>query len=161
LGVRARGIALASLALGLAALPGPALAQLQSSQPPPPPPADTTTHVEKPDAVPPVPTDPPPVEPVQPSPTEPNVPEQKAPEHVPQDASGFRLSTLETKNLSLLYIDPVQTYLTPYLGRAFENALGKRQPFKRSAMHFVKELLESGLIETRADGALPKLSVKG
>jgi len=45
--------------------------------------------------------------------------------------------------------------------RAFENALGKRQPFKRSAMHFVKELLESGLIETRADGALPKLSVKG
>ncbi|HJU77751.1 MAG TPA: WD40 repeat domain-containing protein [Sphingomicrobium sp.] len=33
------------------------------------------------------------------------------------------MSTLETKNLSLLYIDPIQTYLTPYLGRAFENAL--------------------------------------
>ena len=65
----------------------------------------------------------PPAEPVTPAPTKPNAPEQKSPEHVPQDASGFRLSTLETNNLSLLYIDPVQTYLTPYLGRAFENAL--------------------------------------
>ena len=33
------------------------------------------------------------------------------------------MSTLETKNFSLLYFDPVQTYLTPYIGRAFENAL--------------------------------------
>ena len=45
------------------------------------------------------------------------------PTHVPADASGFHLSTLETRDLTLLYIDPVQTYLTPYLGRAFENAL--------------------------------------
>ena len=42
---------------------------------------------------------------------------------MPQDTSGFHLSTLETRNLSLLYLDPIQTYLTPYLGRAFENAL--------------------------------------
>ena len=94
------------------------------NQPPPPPPADTTTVVEKPDAVPP--------QPEQaaarragarrrrPSPMRPS---RTSPEHVPQDASGFHLSTLETKNLSLLYIDPIQTYLTPYLGRAFENAL--------------------------------------
>ena len=116
-----RGPALGALALGLAAAASSAGAQPQSNQPPPPPPADTTTHVEKPDALPPPPADAPPSEPVQPAP--PNAPEQKAPEHVPQDASGFRLSTLETKNLSLLYIDPVQTYLTPYLGRAFENAL--------------------------------------
>ena len=122
--VRARGVALASLALGLTVSSGSALAQAQSSQPaPPPPPADTTTQVEKPDAVPPAPTDQQPGEPVQPAPPAPNAPEQRAPEHVPQDASGFRLSTLETKNLSLLYIDPIQTYLTPYLGRAFENAL--------------------------------------
>ena len=116
-----RGLALGALALGLAATAGSAAAQPQSNQPPPPPPTDTTTHVEKPDALPPPPADAPPSEPVQPAP--PNAPEQKVPEHVPQDASGFRLSTLETKNLSLLYIDPVQTYLTPYLGRAFENAL--------------------------------------
>ena len=53
----------------------------------------------------------------------PNAPEQQEAKHVPQDASGFHLSTLETKNLTLLYIDPIQTYLTPYLGRAFENSL--------------------------------------
>src|SRR5207237_52065 len=72
--------------------------------------------------VPPQPTETPPSEPGTPAPNKPNAPEQKT-EHVPQDASWFHLSTLETKNLTLLYIDPVQTYLTPYLGRAFENSL--------------------------------------
>jgi len=110
------------LALVLAASANTARAQTPSSQPPPPSPPDTTTVVEKPEIVPPQPEDQPPVEPVTPAPTKPNAPEQKT-EHVPQDASGFHLSTLETKNLSLLYIDPVQTYLTPYLARAFENAL--------------------------------------
>ncbi|MDL2340017.1 MAG: WD40 repeat domain-containing protein [Pseudomonadota bacterium] len=118
------------LALVLATCAGPALAQAQSGQPepPPPPPADTTTQVEHPDAVPPPPADTPPAEPVVAAPTQPNAPEpttaeQKTPDHVPADASGFHLSTLETKHLTLLYIDPAQTYLTPYLGRAFENAL--------------------------------------
>jgi WD40 repeat protein len=61
---------------------------------------------------------------VPPSPIKPTAPEQEtSPKHVPQDASGFHLSTLETKDLTLLYIDPIQTYLTPYLGRAFENSL--------------------------------------
>ena len=78
--------------------------------------------VEKPEAVPPPPVETPPAEPVTPAPIKPGAPEQKT-EHVPEDASSFHLSTLETKNLSLLYIDPVQTYLTPYLGRAFENSL--------------------------------------
>ena len=51
------------------------------------------------------------------------------------DASGFQLSTLETKNLSLLYIDPMQTYLTPYLGRAFEIAPGvPRKEFQLEAV---------------------------
>ena len=50
-------------------------------------------------------------------------PETKAPEHVPQDASGFHLSKLETKDLTLLYLDPLQTYLTPYIARAFENSI--------------------------------------
>ena len=111
-----------TLALLLVTSASAAFAQTPSNQPPPPPPEDTTTHVEDPDAVPPQPEDRRPAEPVQPDPTKPTAPEQKT-EQVPPDASGFRLSTLETKNLSLLYIDPIQTYLTPYLGRAFENAL--------------------------------------
>jgi hypothetical protein len=81
-----------------------------------------TTVVEKPEDVPPQSKETPPAEPVTPAPTQPNAPEQKT-EHVPQDASGFHLSTLETKDLTLLYIDPIQTYLTPYIGRAFENSL--------------------------------------
>ena len=126
-----RPLARGALALILTASATSTLAQTPSSQPPPPPPPDTTTVVEKPDVVPPPPEDQPPAEPVTPAPTKPNAPEQKT-EHVPQDASGFHLSTLETKNLSLLYIDPIQTYLTPYLGRAFENALA----FHEKAFHW-------------------------
>jgi hypothetical protein len=117
-----RRSALRTLALVLATSANAALAQTPAKQPPPPPPPDTTTKIEKPDVVPPQPTETPPNEPVTPAPTKPNAPEQKT-EHVPQDASGFHLSTLETRNLSLLYLDPAQTYLTPYLGRAFENSL--------------------------------------
>jgi len=111
------------LALVAATSSAATLGQTPSKQPPPPPPPDTTTIVEDPDAVPPQPEGTPPAEPVTPGPEEPDAPEQQDPEHVPPDASGFRLSTLETENLSLLYIDPLQTYLTPYIGRAFENAL--------------------------------------
>ena len=84
----------------------------QQSPEPLPPPPDPTTVVEPIAA----PDSPPPTEPVEPS-------EAKGPDHVPPDASGIDLSTLETDNLSLLYFDPVQTYLTPYIARAFENAL--------------------------------------
>jgi hypothetical protein len=117
-----RRLAYGTLALVLANCAAAAVAQTPAKQPPPSPPADTTTVVEKPDAVPPQPQGIPPSEPVTPAPTKPNAPEQKT-EHVPQDASGFHLSTIETRNLSLLYLDPAQTYLTPYLGRAFENSL--------------------------------------
>ena len=102
---------------------GAAAAQTPAKQQPPPPPPTTTTVVEKPDAVPPQPQGTPPAEPVTPGPLSPTAPEQEGPKHVPQDASGFHLSTLETKNLTLLYIDPIQTYLTPYIARAFENSL--------------------------------------
>ncbi len=44
-------------------------------------------------------------------------------DRVPPNAGGIDLSTLETKTFSLLYFDPVQTYLTPYLGRSIENAM--------------------------------------
>jgi hypothetical protein len=100
-----------------------ALAQTPSKEQQLPPPPDTTTVVEKPDDVGRAPQESPPIEPVAVPPTGPAAPEQESPKHVPQDASGFHLSTLETRDLSLLYIDPVQTYLTPYLGRAFENSL--------------------------------------
>ena len=104
----------ATLALVGAALGTSAYAQAPADQPVPPPPVDTTTVVEVPTDVPQQSESPPP---------HPAQPEPASPEHVPPDASGFQLSTLETKNLSLLYIDPIQTYLTPYLGRSFENAL--------------------------------------
>src|SRR5690349_24582422 len=117
-----RRLALSTLALVFATSATAALAQTPSKQPPPPPPPDTTTVVEKPEEVPPPPPETPSSEPTTPAPIKPAAPEQKT-EHVPQAASGFHLSTLETKNLSLLYIDPVQTYLTPYLARAFENSL--------------------------------------
>ena len=95
----------ASLLLGTASA-----AVGQASPEPPPPQPDTTTIVE---------------------PTKPESPEAespaKGPEHVPPDASGIDLTTLETKNLDLLYFDPVQTYLTPYIARSYENALGWHQ----------------------------------
>ena len=101
-----------AIGLGSVATSLPAMAQVQPEPLPPQP--DTTTHEEVP---PPVTEDQPPTE------TPPAEP-PKEPEHVPPDASGIDLSTLETDNFSLLYFDPVQTYLTPYIGRAFENALG-------------------------------------
>jgi hypothetical protein len=118
-----RQLASSTLALVLATTATAGLAQSPANQPPPPPPTDTTTVVEKPEDIPPPPDQTPVSEPVTPAPTKPNAPEQTGPEHVPQDASGFHLSTLETKDLTLLYIDPIQTYLTPYIARAFENSL--------------------------------------
>ena len=100
-----------AIGLGSVATSQAALAQVQPEPLPPPP--DTTTHEEVP---PPVTEDQPPSE------TPPAEP-PKEPDRVPPDASGIDLSTLETKNLSLLYFDPVQTYLTPYIARSFENAL--------------------------------------
>jgi hypothetical protein len=104
------GRGIASLA---AALLCTSAAAAQQAPNPPPPQPDTTTVVEpvaQPDAP---PQEPPPKERVK----------DEGPAHVPPDASGLNLSTLETKDLSLLYFDPAQTYLTPYIGRAFENAL--------------------------------------
>jgi len=120
---RGRRPALSRLALLLFASSSTALAQSPANQPPPPPQPDTTTEVEHPEAVNPPPPETPPSEPVTPAPTKPNAPEPTGPEHVPADASGFHLSTLETKDLTLLYIDPIQTYLTPYIARAFQNSL--------------------------------------
>jgi len=103
------------------------IAAAQQAPPPPTAEPDTTTVIEpvgQPD--------------VPPETTAPE--EKKGPEHVPPDASGIDLTTLETKNLDLLYFDPIQTYLTPYIARAYENALGwheKRfhwEPWEKSTL---------------------------
>ncbi|MDV3257365.1 MAG: hypothetical protein LOX97_06205 [Sphingomonas sp.] len=100
----------AALLLGSAA--SGALAQSQPEPLPPPP--DTTTIEEVPAPA----TDP--DDPAAPAPVEPPVEE---PAHSPPNAGGIPLSTLETENQTLIYFDPVQTYLTPYVARAFENAI--------------------------------------
>ena len=100
------------MALVLITASSPALSQAQPNQPPPQP--DTTTVAE------PAPTKETPAPPPAPAP---NPPADQGPAHVPPDASGIDLSEMDTKNLNLLYFDPAQTYLTPYIGRAFENAL--------------------------------------
>ncbi len=95
---RPRSLLAATAGLALCAS-APLRAQAQE-QPPPPKPAPTTITEQIP---------------------KPAAPEEL--EHVPPDASGINLSEIDTRDLSLLYFDPAQTYFTPYLGRAFENAL--------------------------------------
>ncbi|HET9810812.1 MAG TPA: hypothetical protein VFP53_03840 [Sphingomicrobium sp.] len=91
--------------------------------PEPPTPQPDTTTIEEPVAQPDTPPDDSP----------PKKPDE-GPEHVPpgESASGLDLSTLETNDLTLLYFDPAQTYLTPYVARAFENAL----EFHREKFHW-------------------------
>ncbi|MBC7770590.1 MAG: hypothetical protein H7124_17550 [Phycisphaerales bacterium] len=45
------------------------------------------------------------------------------PSRAPEDIPVIDLSRIETEDLRLLYFDPSETYLTPYVGRSFENAL--------------------------------------
>jgi len=108
-GARRRAFLAAAIGAVLSTASGAALAQAQ--QKPPPPQPDTTT-VEEPVAKPDTSVTPPPKEPVN-----------EGPAHVEPDASGLDLSEMDTRDLSLIYFDPGQTYLTPYIGRAFTNAL--------------------------------------
>ncbi len=50
-------------------------------------------------------------------------PAPKKAETIRESVAGIPLTTIETDNQLLLYFDPAQTYLTPYVARAFENAL--------------------------------------
>ena len=117
----------------------------QTQQEPLPPPPATTTIEE-------APTEVAKDEPVVPAPNEPKTEELK---HSPPDAGGIPLSTLETDNQLLLYFDPVQTYLTPYVARAFENALEwhmKRfnwQPWDRTTV-LIKDFGDFGNAGARA-----------
>jgi hypothetical protein len=63
----------------------------------------------------------------EPSPPAPETPppvvvEKPAPNRVP-DASEIDLSMIRTADLTLLYFDPAQTYLTPYVARSFEHSM--------------------------------------
>jgi len=63
-------------------------------------------------------------------------PAARAPDRVPV----IDLAQIETENLRLLYFEPSETYLTPYVGRAFENALAFHreifdwEPWERTTM---------------------------
>src|SRR5436190_49460 len=64
-----------------------------------------------------------PIGPAPPSPAPPTtIVEKPAPVRA-RDAAEIDLSTLKTADLSLLYFDPTQTYLTPYVARTFEHSL--------------------------------------
>jgi len=65
------------------------------------------------------------------------------------------LSKLETKDLELLYYDPLQTYLTPYSARAFENSFAFQRrtfdwtPFDRPVV-LLRDLSDNGRATVRA-----------
>jgi hypothetical protein len=90
-------------------------------------------------------------------PVAPPEPEEKTkePEHAPPNAGGIPLSTIETDNQLLLYFDPTQTYLTPYVARAFENAIEwhkKRfewEPWDRNTV-LIKDFSDYGNAAARA-----------
>ena len=58
---------------------------------------------------------------------EPPLAEPPPPSRAPDDIPVIDLSVLETEHLRLLYFDPSETYLTPYVGRSFENAFNFEQ----------------------------------
>ena len=115
----------------------------QAQPEPLPPQPDTTTIEEEPT---PLPKD----EPVSPAPPEPQELKRS-----PPDAGGIPLSTIETDNQLLLYFDPTQTYLTPYVARAFENSIEwhkKRfqwEPWDRTTV-LIKDFSDYGNAAARA-----------
>ncbi len=101
-------VAAASLA------PVPGVAQVIPAPAPNTPPVTTITEPKQ--ASPPV---------TSPDTTLPSVPApvpSPGPDNDAHKAPSLHLSRLQTPDLSLLYFDPGQTYLTPYVARAFENA---------------------------------------
>lgn len=54
-------------------------------------------------------------------------PQEPPPSRAPGEIPLIDLSRIETDSLRLLYFDPAETYLTPYVGRSFENALDYQQ----------------------------------
>jgi hypothetical protein len=134
---RATALCLGSTASG-------AWAQVQPEPLPPPP--DLTTVKESPA----------PVDPPQPPVAEPSdKPKAEEPDRVRPSVSGIPLSTIETDNQLLLYFDPIQTYLTPYVARSFENAIEWHKqrfnwtPWDRTTV-LIKDFSDAGNAAARA-----------
>jgi hypothetical protein len=144
MGVKLRPLEAGSSVAAALLLVSASAAVAQQSTPPTPPQSDTTTITE-PVAKAGTPQSEQPKEPVK----------QETPAHVPPDASGIDLTTLETKDLDLLYFDPVQTYVTPYIARAFTNAINfhkkkfEWQPWDRTTM-LLKDFSDYGNAGARA-----------
>jgi hypothetical protein len=94
----------------LLALGAPVLAQA-APQPEPPPTAAPSPMTQPAPATP----------PAQPPP-----PAEKAPPP-PRISSGLDLDMLQTKDLSLVWFAPAETYLTPHVARSFENSFAFQQ----------------------------------
>ncbi|HZZ36839.1 MAG TPA: hypothetical protein VFE03_14035, partial [Caulobacteraceae bacterium] len=110
----------------------------------------------QPDPTAPPTTTPPPV--VVETPSPPPVPPQPEPEKPPKPykpTEGPDLNTLETKDLDLLYFDPTETYLTPYLARSFQNSLAFQEkifhwtPWERTTV-LLKDFSDYGNAAARA-----------
>ena len=130
--VLASGVALAWLALAwLSLAPGLAFAQIETAPP------QTASPIPQPGPAPPKPGGKPP----------------PAPVHAP--FGGLGISQIETSDLRLLYFDPTETYLTPYVGRALENSIAfqKRlygwQPWDRTTV-LLKDFADYGNAAARA-----------
>ncbi|HVZ98974.1 MAG TPA: hypothetical protein VG841_01525 [Caulobacterales bacterium] len=102
-----RHIALGAVLVGLLAT---GVARAQTGAPPPDPNAAQPATAAP--APPPIVSEPAPQPPLS-----------RAPEDVPL----IDLSQMQTHDLRLLYFDPAETYLTPYVGRSFENAMAMEQ----------------------------------
>jgi hypothetical protein len=81
---------------------------------------------------------------------------EKPPRQTVHSASDIDLSQLQTNDLSLLYFDPAQTYLTPYVARAFEHSLAFQEklfgwkPWDRRVTVLIKDFSDYGNAAARA-----------
>jgi hypothetical protein len=82
------------------------------------------------------------------------------------EAASVGISKIETKDLELLYFDPLQTYLTPYIARSYENSFAFQQktfnwtPWERPTV-WLTDLSDRGNASARAipnDGIIVKIS---
>ena len=65
-------------------------------------------------------------------------------------AGSFEMDVLETKDLRLLYLDPLQTYLVPHAARSFQNSLEFHRhifdwtPYDDQAVVLLKDFTDYG-----------------
>ena len=67
-------------------------------------------------------------------------------------AATIDLNEIETKDLRMLYFDPTETYLTPYVGRSFENSLAFQKRTVRLEAVGTDDASAEGLLRLRQCG---------